>query len=384
MFFTVLLSAFGLIVLAVVVFVHVAPQIGGSVDGERLQRMQQSPNFQDGKFVNSVETNMNMGFSNMSKVMGEYIKGGKNREPGWSIPIHKLDRSHLRVAADTGIRLTWFGHSAFLLEMEGKRLLLDPMLGNYPSPVSFMGAKRYNDTLPIAIENLPHIDAVLISHDHYDHLDYGSILELKEKVDKFYMPLGVGAHLERWGVDSAKIHEMDWWDQVEFGDLNFVSAPARHFSGRGITNRFSTLWSSWVIIGKNHRLFFSGDSGYFPGFKEIGEKYGPFDLTMMECGQYNEAWSNIHMMPEETVQAHIDLKGKRLMPIHWGAFTLALHTWTDPVERLLAKAHEENVQVITPYIGQTFTLGIDEPQEHWWEKENEKSGDSSDVLSPEM
>ena len=372
MFFTILLSALGLVALGVVVFVNVAPQIGGSVSGQRLNRAEQSPQFHDGKFANAIETDMSMPFGKMSGVMWEFIKGGKDREPDWSIPVMKMDQSRLRLAADTAAKITWFGHSAFLLEIDGKRLLLDPMFGSHPSPVSFMGAKRFNDTLPIEIKNLPHIDAALISHDHYDHLDYGSIVELKEKVGVFYMPLGVGAHLERWGVDSSKIHELDWWDKVEFEGLTFVSTPARHFSGRGLTNRFSTLWSSWVILGKHQRLFFSGDSGYFPGFKEIGEKYGPFDLTMMECGQYNEAWSNIHMMPEETVQAHIDVKGDLLMPIHWGAFTLALHTWTDPVVRVLAKAREENVRVITPFIGQTFTVGRDIPQKHWWEGEEER------------
>ena len=225
-------------------------------------------------------------------------------------------------------------------------------------------------TLPIEAEDLPPIDAVLLSHDHYDHLDYPSILKLKEKVGHFFVPLGLGSHLKHWGLAESKITELDWWQEIQFFNLTFVCTPAQHFSGRGLSDRNKTLWASWVILTDKTRLFFSGDSGYFDGFTKIGNQYGPFDICLLECGQYNERWQEIHMMPEETLQAHLDLKGKILIPIHWGAFNLALHTWTEPPERLLkaARAHPE-VIISTPIIGQTVNLSAPIPQTTWWRRD---------------
>jgi L-ascorbate metabolism protein UlaG (beta-lactamase superfamily) len=241
------------------------------------------------------------------------------------------------------------------------------MLGDTPAPHPWLGSKRYNPTLPLAIEKLPHLDAVVISHDHYDHLDYGSIVKLKDKVDRFYVPLGVAAHLVRWGVPSDSITELNWWEEQNVDGFTFICTPARHFSGRGLFDGFQTLWASWVIKTTNTSIYFSGDSGYGPHFKEIGEKYGPFDLTMLECGQYNERWTDIHMMPEETVQASVDLKSKLLMPIHWGAFTLALHSWADPVDRVTFTAHKLNIPITTPRLGEPVLLHQAEfPDDEWW------------------
>ncbi|MCL4138462.1 UNVERIFIED_CONTAM: hypothetical protein GTU68_034280 [Idotea baltica] len=232
-----------------------------------------------------------------------------------------------------------------------------------------LGSKRYSKELPINIEQLPAIDLVLFSHDHYDHLDYQSILLLKDKVKQFYVPLGLGAHLEKWGVSPERIKELDWWEEANFEGLQLACTPARHFSGRGLGDRFTTLWASWVIKGKYDNIYFSGDSGYGPHFKEIGEKYGPFNFSMMECGQYNERWDNIHMMPEETVQASIDIKAKQMMPIHWGAFTLAMHPWQESVERATAAAEKMNVKMVLPQIGQTISINEEPlPTERWWEK----------------
>ena len=207
---------------------------------------------------------------------------------------------------------------------------------------------------------------MLISHDHYDHLDYGSIQKLKSKVKMFYVPLGIKAHLTAWGVDENNIKEFDWWESTTLNGIEFVSTPARHFSGRGLTNRNSTLWSSWVLKSKNSSIFFSGDSGYGKHFKEIGKKYGPFDFAMMECGQYNEQWSQIHMSPEETIQATIDVQSKLMMPIHWGAFKLALHSWNDPIIRATKKAVDLNVNISTPKIGESIILNDKIPTEKWW------------------
>ena len=266
----------------------------------------------------------------------------------------------------SNVKVTWFGHSALLLEVNNRKIFLDPMLGKIPAPHPWLGSKRFNEDLPMKIEDIPQIDAVLISHDHYDHLDYWSITKLKDKVKMFYVPLGVAAHLKSWGVDESRIVELDWWEEAKFEELTFVSTPSRHFSGRGLFNKDSTLWCSWVIKSENTKIFFSGDGGYSKTFKEIGEKFGPFDLTLLECGQYNEGWSEIHMMPEETVQTHIDLRGELLMPIHWGAFKLSIHPWQEPVERLLKKANSLNVKVTTPKIGEPVILGKSVPSSNWW------------------
>lgn len=349
-------------------FMHLSPQFGAPAQGSRLAAMQQSPNYQDARFQNPVETNMHMGFRGYLKMIRmRLFDNTANQAPDWYLPIDKIAQPLPAQVQDSATVLTWFGHSSFLVELDGRRLLLDPMLSERASPFSFIGPKRFADELPIALEDLPYIDAVLISHDHYDHLDYTSIKQLADKTGHFYVALGVGAHLERWGIPAEKITELDWWDEAEMAGITFVATPARHFSGRGLTDRMQTLWTSWAIIGQQDRIFFSGDTGYFDGFKEIGERYGPFDITLLECGQYNELWGNIHMMPEQTVQAHLDLKGKLLMPIHWGAFTLAVHTWTDPIERVSRAAQAQGVRMTTPRIGQPVVLGREAPRSNWWQ-----------------
>jgi L-ascorbate metabolism protein UlaG (beta-lactamase superfamily) len=368
----VLLYSFLFLILVLTVascsFMQLSPQFGAEAKGQRLSQIEQSPNYHDGVFQNPVETNMDIGFRGYLKMINSRLFNKQaDQEPDWYLPVEKIDPRKFDQQQDTATVLTWFGHSAFLIEIDGKRLLVDPMLGERASPISFLGPKRFNETLPIEIEDLPQIDAILISHDHYDHLDYGSIKKLEAKTGHFYVTLGVGAHLERWGVPASKITELDWWQEVKFKGLTFVATPARHFSGRGFSDRMKTLWASWVIQGRHDNIFFSGDTGYFDGFKEIGDRYGPFDVTLMECGQYNELWPNIHLMPEETVQAHIDLKGKLLMPIHWGAFALAMHSWTDPIERVTQRAKELRVPMTTPRIGEPIILERRIPMSNWWE-----------------
>ncbi|MEL6591676.1 MAG: MBL fold metallo-hydrolase [Bacteroidota bacterium] len=365
------LTILSLIVLVVVIgalFINLSPQFGGKATDSQKANYAKYDNYADGKFINEVEANMDMGAGNMLKVMREFLRSDPSRQPGEPQPIETITSQALEQNPDSVTRVSWFGHSAFLLQIDGVNLLLDPMLGKTPSPHPWMGTKRYTDQLPINIEELPHIDAVLISHDHYDHLDYESIVKLRDKVDAFFVPLGVGAHFVRWGVPEEKITEHNWWEESQFEGLTLACTPARHFSGRGLTDRMTTLWSSWVIIGQQDTIYFSGDSSYGPHFKEIGEKYGPFDFAMMECGQYNKMWKDVHMMPEETAQAGVDVKAKLLMPIHWGAFTLALHSWTDPIERVSKKAKELGLTITTPKIGEPIFLRKESfPTEPWWE-----------------
>ncbi|MRI00478.1 hypothetical protein GH721_08005 [Kriegella sp. EG-1] len=365
MILSLIASLVGVIVLIAILFINFSPEFGAKSKGLFKEKIEKSENFKNGKFQNLTKTvvSTDMKFSTIP----EYFTSG-NKVPNWSIPVEKLPIDFFDNFSDSLTRLTWFGHSALLLEIDGKKLFLDPMLGSVPAPHSSLGSKRFNDTLPMAIDDLPNLDAVLISHDHYDHLDYGSIKKLNHKVGHFYVPIGLGAHLRSWGVADDKITEMDWWEKADFFGITLVATPARHFSGRGIFDRFSTLWCSWVIKGKTKNIFFGGDSGYDTTFSEIGSKFGPFDFAMLECGQYNEQWAQIHMMPEETVQASVDLNSKLLMPIHWGAFKLGLHPWEEPVERATKKAAELNVQLTTPKIGESIILGEVVPHSKWWVK----------------
>lgn len=352
------------VTVGIILFVSYAPQFGQTPKGAHLAAIQSSPHYRDEQFVNLIPTSMDMRFSSMVKTMKEFFTA-KNTFPDHPLPV-KHEKRPIDPVNDRTAFITWYGHSALLLEMEGKRILLDPMFGPYASPVSFF-SKRFPNEQNIDINTFKNIDAVIISHDHYDHLDYGSILQLKAHVKHFYVPLGVGSHLQKWGVDAASITELDWWESVQMDHLSFTATPARHFSGRGTRDRDKTLWASWVIKGNYNHLYFSGDSGYGPHFKTIGEKFGPFDFTMIECGQYNEKWEAIHMMPEQSLQANIDLQGKAMMPIHWGAFPLSVHTWKEPVERLLQAANENGITVSSPFIGQRFNIDEYLPATSWWE-----------------
>jgi len=355
-----------LIVIIAALFISFSPQFGGTHSDEDRLRYAASENFNSEKFVNLIPTSMDMSVRKMPGIMKEFMFPPADRSPDLPMEINRVDSIDVVTQGDR-TSLLWFGHSAFLLNLDGKRMLIDPMFGDVPAPLPFLGTKRYSDGLPIEIQKLPEIDFILISHDHYDHLDYGSIVKLKDKTAHFYVPMGLGAHLRAWGISDEKITEMKWWDETSASGLNLAFAPARHFSGRGVTDRNQTLWGSWIVKGSVDKIYFSGDGGYGPHFKEIGEKYGPFDFAMMECGQYNENWAQIHMMPEEAAQAALDVGAGKFMPIHWGAFTLALHSWTDPVERVTKKANELNANVVTPEIGEWIYLdGDNQYSDPWW------------------
>jgi len=346
-------------------FIRYAPQFGGKPNGDSLRRVKASPNFQDGHFINLMTTPMQSSEGAMTEAAKEYFKGGQERVPKTPPPVVKVGRKIFKDKNDA-MQVTWLGHSSVLIQIDGKSFLTDPMFGRRASPIPLLGPKRFNAELSLPPKDIPALDAILISHDHYDHLDYGTIKKLHPKTGCFLVPLGVGGHLRRWGVRKDKIVELDWQQEIDFGGVTLAAVPSRHFSGRSIRDRNRTLWCSWVILGENHKIYFGGDSGYGPHFKQIGEKYGPFDLTLLENGAYSRYWPFVHMMPEQTAQAHLDLKGKVLLPIHWAQFNLSLHPWTDPIERLLKKAEQESILVTTPGIGESFTLKSQTPRTKWW------------------
>ncbi len=330
--------------------------------GSRLSRVQSSPNYVDGKFRNIMPTSTLAEGVSYFTMLREFFGKGVDREPLNDIPSVKSD-----LKAVTGpLTIVWFGHSSYLIHVNGKNILVDPVLSTRASPVGFAGARSYPGTMIYTAEDFPALDAIILTHDHYDHLDYKSILALKEKTAHFYAPLGVGEHLEYWGVNTDKISELDWWDsKTLFDNTELIATPARHFSGRGFT-RDKTLWASYVLRVGDQRVFIGGDSGYDGSFGVIGERYGPFDIAILECGQYDRKWPLIHMMPEQTVQASVDLKAKVLMPVHWGKFTLSVHPWRDPITRAVKVADRLGVSVATPKIGEKVVVGDDVHWERWW------------------
>jgi L-ascorbate metabolism protein UlaG (beta-lactamase superfamily) len=363
----IILSLITLLIITVVLFINLSPQFGGLASKQQQELFSKSKHYKDGKFLNNGGVKMEMSLKDSFKAMWILFKSNSKAEPNKNIAVQKVDSISI-ANYNSKTRFIWFGHSTFLLQTKGKNLLIDPMFGDVPAPNPLLGNKRFSNELPIEIEKLPSIDAVLITHDHYDHLDYESIQKLKDKVKLFFTPLGIGIHLLKWGVEKERIIELDWWEEIKFDDLTIRCTPAQHFSGRGISDREKTLWCSWIIQSADENLFFSGDSGYASHFKEIGEQYGPFDFAFMECGQYNNLWPLVHMLPEETAQAGLDIKAKKMMPIHWGAFKLASHSWTEPVERISKKAKELNVDLVIPKIGEIIEIGLNDSEEiyPWW------------------
>jgi L-ascorbate metabolism protein UlaG (beta-lactamase superfamily) len=354
-----------LLFVVISLFMNVHPVFGGNPSNNQKEVYSKFDNYENGKFINQVTTNMNTISADSSSMSKDSISVGGERNPDGQIPISEIDWNKIKSNEDS---LTWFGHSAFLLSIDNKKLLVDPMLGPIASPVSFVGPKRYSKDMLDIIDDMPPIDAVFITHDHYDHLDFPSIQKLKNKVGHFFVPYGVSNHLIRWGIAKENITELNWWDEAEFQGLTVALTPTKHFSGRGIFNRNSTLWGGWVILGKQTRFYTSGDGGYDTHFKEIGEKYGPFDMALIEGGQYDKRWSEVHMIPEESVHAFKDVNGKNMMLMHWGAFTLARHGWAEPIERALKEAKKSDVNLIAPKIGETVLLiGSEfEPVSSWW------------------
>lgn len=329
--------------------------------GERLKRIKASANYKNGGFQNLSTTPTIAEGTHFFKVLFDFMNKPKSVAPASPLPSVKTDLKNIPGEKPV---IVWFGHSSYFIRINNKNILVDPVMSGNAAPFSFM-VKAFKGADVYTEGDFPEIDFLVLTHDHYDHLDYKFILMLKNKVKTVCCSLGTGAHLEYWGYDPSIIYEFDWWESQSFGDISFTATPARHFSGRGF-KRAQSLWVSFILKTGGYNLYLGGDSGYDNHFKEIGSKYGPFDIALLETGQYNVSWPYIHMMPEETVQAGIDLKAKVIMPVHWGKFSLALHSWTEPVERFIKKADELNIKYTTPMIGEPVILDEQYPSKQWW------------------
>lgn len=337
----------------------VLPGVGGRPERALLER---SARFVDGRFRNLEQpprpaTPVDDPFS-----FRELLRGGAKRRPAGPVPL--VEQSLSRPA--DGLHITWYGHASSLVELDGRRILLDPVWGERASPVGFVGPRRLHAP-PHRLTDLPALDAIVISHDHYDHLDRASVrVLLREQRAPFVTALGVGAHLRRWGVPESRIIELDWSESTEIAGVRLTATPGRHFSGRLFT-RNDTLWASWVLAGPGHRVFYTGDSGYFDGYAAIGTEHGPFDATLVQVGAYNASWPDIHMTPEEGVATHLDVRGGLLIPVHWCTFNLALHPWGEPADRLWLEAKAHDVELAVPRPGERVDVSAPPPVDGWWQ-----------------
>jgi len=344
---------------------------GADPSGERMARIRRSPHFRDGVFQNpggTARIRPSGSTRDLAKIY--FDKDSRSRRaPKGTIPVHPTTLADISRPPASGLRLTWMGHSSVLAEIDGHRVLFDPVWGERCSPFPFAGPKRLHPA-PLPLAALGPVDVVVISHDHYDHLDLPTIKALAGTDTLFAVPLGVGAHLERWGVSPGRLRELDWHEATKVGGLTLTATPARHFCGRGLRNTQHTLWASWAVAGENHRIYHSGDTGYFDGFKDIGADHGPFDATMIQVGAYSDFWPDIHMTPEEGVRAHLDLQSGEatgaLLPIHWGTFNLAPHAWAEPGEWMTDAAAAAGQTAAFPHPGEPFEPTGEVPTTPWW------------------
>lgn len=337
---------------------------GGIAEGQRLVRMQASTHWRDGTFVNDEATEVMQegGYGTLT----QWLSSDVMRVPSCQLPMVKDVAARLAKPVGSGLRVTWLGHSTTLVELDGTVILTDPMFSERASPSSLAGPKRFHPP-PLSLDDLPRIDAVVVSHDHYDHLDMRSIQALAKKGVPIHVGLGAGAHLEAWGVPAAQIVELEWWQEHKLPNgVVIASTPARHFSGRRGFGNNRVLWTSWTLVGPAHRVFFSGDTGLTEQFKTVREKYGPFDVSMLEIGQWHPAWGAIHLGPRGALEAHAMLGAAHLVPIHWATFELGLHAWNEPPETLVTEGQKTGVSVVTPMLGEPVEPLAGEKGSTWW------------------
>jgi L-ascorbate metabolism protein UlaG (beta-lactamase superfamily) len=338
--------------------------LGGRVSGARLERARRSPQFVNGKFRNPEKSRLLSG--SYREMLRRQFFGPEQRTPAAPVPVVFRTARDYATPPASGLRATWIGWATVLVEIDGRVVLTDPIWSARCSPSTLVGPKRFHPP-PIPLAELPRIDAVVISHDHYDHLDMSTVRTLAARGTHFAVPLGIGAHLERWGVPPGQIHELDWNESVQLSGLTITATPARHYSGRNPRHGNETLWASWVVKGPRHRIFFSGDSGYSPRFRAIGAEHGPFDLALIKIGASDPTWSDIHMTPEEAVQTSLDLRGRVMLPVHWATFNLAFHAWRDPADRALAAATKAGVALVIPRPGELVEPeALRAHQDVWW------------------
>ena len=358
-----------LIILIFSFFLASCSQFGENPSGDHLEKIKISPNYdiEKERFKNRneniiIQMNEKVSFWNMTKA---FLFNSSETVPETKLPEVKPPNIKEFMKSTESIKFIWFGHSTLLVNINNTIILIDPVFSKAASPVSFL-VKRFQPPV-LKLRDLPKIDYVLISHDHYDHLDMDTIVFFKEKDVKFIAPLGVTSHLKSWGIHESKLFEKDWWGKLEFEGITFICTPAQHFSGRlGTINASKTLWASWIVKTESNSFYFNGDSGYDIHYKRIGDKYGPFDLAFIDSGQYNERWREVHNMPEEAAQAVLDLKGKAMVPIHWGMFSLSLHDWFEPVEESENYAEKYGIKLMTPKLGQLVSMESQNVFEKWW------------------
>ncbi len=339
---------------------------GAAPAGERLARAQQSPQWQHGKFDNPQPMWADSGAAWRAFLFDPAIPGSAPDAP---IPVvRNAPDAYARPPAD-GLRLTWFGHSSVLLELDGTTVLIDPLWSERASPLSWIGPSRWYPP-PMALNDLPKVDVVLISHDHVDHLDYQTIVAMRAWRNVFVVPLGIGAHLARWGIPESRIVELDWWQSTRVGAVELAATPARHASGRLQSKSNQTLWAGWAVLGPRHRAWYSGDTGFHQDLAAIGERYGPFDLTLIEAGQYDAHWPDTHLGPEQAVEAHQRVRGKVMVPVHWALIQQAPHAWTEPVERVMAAARCRGVPVLAPRPGEMVESFDVSGRQPWWPRQS--------------
>lgn len=350
------------VVAAIVVFRIGDEEVGGSASGERFERIEKSPNYDGSKFVNAEPTE-HLAQGIYWNVIRDYLFSRAETRPSEMFSTESTDLINLDKTC--GLQLFWLGHSTVLVNIDSTTILIDPVFDERVAVI--VGSTERFQSAVINRESLPKIDAVIISHDHYDHLEKNSIDFFAQDGTMFFVPLGVGAHLNAWQVPDSQIVELDWWESRDFQSLKIVCTPARHFSGRSLLRFDKTLWASWVVVGSTHRLYYGGDTGYTDQFEKIGDRFGPFNVTLLPIGAYSEYWPDIHLNPEEAVTAHLALKGRLLIPVHWGTFDVALHAWDEPIERLIQAAEEQEVQIAAPLPGEKINLDSVTFQNKWWQ-----------------
>ena len=361
---------------AFVVFAAVSawPNIGKNPDSAQLSRYASSPQWHGDRFDNPLPM-----YSNIKGGIFQLFESKPGEEPDRPVPT--VDSSAVYAKPpESGLRVTWFGHSSMLVEIDGRNIVVDPLWSERASPFPWLGPKRWYEP-PVPIDHLPRIDAVVVSHDHYDHLDRASIQALNARGVRFIVPLGIGAHLVGWGVPQERITELDWWQEAKVGDVRVVSTPSRHASGRLSPRSNQTLWTGYAIVGPEHRAFYSGDTGLNDTFPEVGNRFGPFDVTMIESGQYDPQWPDWHLGPEQAMRVHEEVRGRVLIPVHWGLIKLAHHPWTEPAERILAAARCSHAEVLVPEPGQAVEPTTHPSIARWWRSQHWFTGREHPIVA---